>query len=159
MKIRCIYSQGPTLKNIFSPSKLSNNILPSNHGHFKCKGTRCKLCSIAIVTDNILFENGKIYYINNYFDCNSKFSIYVLKCFKCSKLYIGETSDVRARMALHKSNTNLEQNRHLYVNKHFHSCSNGKFYFCVMYQSDDNVLKRKTIEDHFINKFEPSLNK
>ena len=96
--------------------------------------------------------------IKNYFDCNSKFVIYTLICDNCDKKYIGECSEVRQRMNLHKSDIKLHQNRKLQVSKHIHNCADGKFKFCIIYQSDSNVLKRRTVEKHFIETYKPSLN-
>ena len=40
------------------------------------------------------------------------------------------------RVALHKSNINIPQNRILFVSKHIFECRNGNFHIMPLYQSD-----------------------
>ena len=157
VKIRYVYEQGLSLKNILCPSKYLNP-LKINNGFHPCGHPSCELCSMGISQNNISFENGKVFYIKGNFNCNSKFIIYVICCLHCDKKYIGECEALRARMNLHKSNTRVSDNRNLLVNKHIHQYSESKFKFAVLFQADENEIDRKCIENNFIFNYKPSLN-
>ena len=92
--------------------------------------------------------------------CDTLNCIYVLKCEGCSKLYIGETNNLRLRVNLHKSHANI--NCGLNVSRHFYNCNpdgGNKFLVMPFYKlSMDDANFRKRMETHFIKKLKPELN-
>lgn len=53
--------------------------------------------------------------------CNTLNSIYVLKCWECEKLYIGETNNFCLRINLHKDHAKNKND--LNVSKHIFKCT------------------------------------
>ena len=51
--------------------------------------------------------------INKNLSCKSKNIVYIIECYKCKKVYIGSTQTLNTRIALHKSNIKLPENRKL----------------------------------------------
>ena len=88
-----------------------------------------------------------------------------MRCEGCKKLYIGETSNFRSRVNLHKSH--IKNKGGLFVNKHISQCNDNiskdiKYVFKIMpffkvKQDDEKIRKEK--ESYFISKFKPELNK
>ena len=72
-------------------------------GMKKCDKARCQICNFVVETQN--FEhNGHTYWINYSFDCDSIGVIYLLKCARCFKVYVGSTiTTFRKRLNNHKS--------------------------------------------------------
>ena len=69
----------------------------------KCDKARCQICNFVVETQK--FEhNGHTYWINYSFDCDSIGVIYLLKCARCFKVYVGSTiTTFRKRFNNHKS--------------------------------------------------------
>ena len=157
MQLIWAYRQSLSLKNILCPS----NIIPFSNrtrGSKKCGKSGCQLCNIIMVKSNFCFENGESFEINGILDCDSKFVIYAISC-NCSKIYIGESVDLRLRMNLHKSHISNPDESRLYVSKHIRICKKGFKFIPIFSMKDDNLIERKIHESHFINKFKPSLNR
>ena len=72
-------------------------------GMKKCDKARCQICNFVVETQK--FEhNGHTYWINYSFDCDSIGVIYLLKCARCFKVYVGSTiTTFRKRFNNHKS--------------------------------------------------------
>ena len=73
---------------------------------FKCRG---KCCQVGLnVTETETFtgtSTNQTYKINNEFNCNESFLLYLLTCKICRKQYVGQTVDiVRSRWNNYKSN-------------------------------------------------------
>ena len=142
------------MQNILCKSTLNK---PPLEGVTKCLGPRCEICSIIITGEKICVGNDTIF-INSNMNCNSKNVIYLLIC-QCQKFYIGETADFRARVNLHHNQIQKDEYRKLFVSKHIFSCSRGKFSIAPICSSYENEAKRLTMENFFIKKFKPNLNK
>ena len=153
IKLQFTYKKSKTIKNILCPSKLSSN--PPLKGIIKCNGPKCEICDLVTPCDSITIE-GKIFKINSPLNCNSTSVIYVMFCI-CGKSYLGETSNFRQRVNLHKSQLSLERNRKIYALKHIFSCG-SKFSINPIYMCSENTLERETIETHFINMYKTLLN-
>ena len=108
----------------------------------KCKNKRCGTCNIIIEGIAYIVENTKTFITNRNFSCNSKYTVYIIKCTNCMKIYIGRTQILNKRVFLHKSNIKLPRNRKLYVPKHIHEFSKGVFKLIQIYLTDDNSLLR-----------------
>ena len=89
---------------------------------------------------------------------NAKFIIYAIKC-NCGRMYIGETTNLRTRMNLHKEQIKYTRYRKLFSSKHIFSCKE-KFNFIPIFScKDENQIARKNLEHKFIDKYHPSLNR
>ena len=68
----------------------------------KCDKARCQICNFVVETQK--FEhNGHTYWINYSFDCDSIGVIYLLKCARCFKVYVGSTITTFRKRLNHKS--------------------------------------------------------
>ena len=87
----------------------------------------------------------------------------MIKCTGCDKEYIGETSNLRARVMVHKQQTLDLRLRHVYVNHHIAHCAIGKpilFQIIPFFSINrDDKIFREEIEQHFLKKFRPKLNR
>ena len=126
----------------------------------KCNTNRCQLCEIIIEGPSFNFNNT-IFTVNDAMDCNTLNCCYLLECNGCNKLYIGETSNLRLRINLHRDH--CRKNAGLNVNKHMFQCASNcenPFKIKPFYKiyKDDQKFRRKQ-EYLFINKFKPELNR
>ena len=142
------------LKKILTSAKISEKRTP---GSKKCNKPRCTLCSKIIEGTSYEFNNSEQFIIQRELTCDSKNVIYVLKCNGCNLNYIGVTNDLRKRIANHKSNVKVENNRMLNVSIHIHECAN-KFQFMPIYQNH-NYDKLLTYELKFIQKYKTALDR
>ena len=77
-------------------------------GMFKCGKNRCKICDSVAVGDK--FKNnaeGRSFFINHRFDCDSEGVKYLISCNICGLQYVGSTiTSFRLRFNNHKSSLN-----------------------------------------------------
>ena len=130
-------------------------------GLFFCRG--CKYHKTGFLKQCLFFNFGKydefVWEYRRFFNCDSKNVIYVLKCRKCWKFYIGETGDLKIRTRKHKSDINHPKNSFCReLSEHLRSCSSSPHFmiFPILYVDDRN--KRKFIESRLIKQFRPPLN-
>ena len=94
--------------------------------------------------------------------CTVKCVVYALVCMGCGKQYIGQTTDLRARLTLHRQHINNEEYCHLPVSKHIRKCAlslNPSFKVFPFYKVlDGNQATLDVKETFFINKYKPCLN-
>ena len=80
-------------------------------------------------------------------NCQTEYVVYTLKCRKYGEFYVGKTTNMlKQRMTVHKEQTKDPNLRLLKVNKHFHSCSDGKFNIFPIYSvsnSNDSLFEKK----------------
>ena len=152
--------QAPNLKSLFTSAQLRNVV---SGGVFKCNDPRCQLCDIIITGNSIIFRPTDFKFsVNSNMTCNCKNCIYVIVCQACGMMYIGETNNLRLRTNLHRDHSN--KNIGLGVSRHIFSCSNNsnthKFRIMPFYKMlNDDHVKRRVMEEYFIKKFQPELNK
>ena len=130
----------------------------------KCQNKRCGTCPLLLETSTIKFKNtDEIFNIKTKMDCSIKDTIYLIKCAGCDKEYIGETSDLRSRVRVHKQQISDPRLRHLYVSHHIAHCSiNHPIPFTItpfFSVNRNDRIYREELEQHFINKFAPELNR
>ena len=58
-------------------------------------------------------------------------------------MYSESTQALNTRISLHRSNTEITENRKLNVSKYLHECSQGKFEFMPIYQINDYTRKKE----------------
>ena len=94
--------------------------------------------------------------------CDVKNVIYVIKCRGCGEEYIGETSDLRKRVAVNNQQIRDISTRMLPVSTHLDNCTGSKFpkYKIVPFfkMLTENSLVRKKGESYFIKAMKPKLN-
>ena len=150
--------QPPNLKGVLTQAKLEGG---ESGGVFKCNNSRCKLCNIIVVGSSLMFRPTNYNFkIKCSMTCNTLNCIYVIVCQGCTKMYIGETNNLRLRTNLHRDHAS--KNIGLDVSRHIYSCSldnSLKFKIMPFYkmQTDDTALRKK-MEGYFIEKFKPELN-
>ena len=149
--------QSKNLKRILSTSKFDSS--ETTVTVQKCKDKRCKTCPDIIESSEFTFKNGKIFKQKVGISCKSKNVIYSIICKNCGEFYIGETGlELKARMTLHRQQTNNPNLTILRANEHFRECSGGNFYIFPLYQVYGGSSLREEKEKLFINILNPSLN-
>ena len=151
--------QPNNLKSLLTSARL--RVPEKQYRVTKCGTSRCNLCDAIIEGSSFKFNNGKEFNISCDMDCNTLNCIYVLQCLSCRLTYIGETSNFRLRVNLHRNNA--EKNVGLNVSQHIYQCASKlkiKFKIMPFYKvvRDDTYL-RKSKEQHFIKIFQPELNR
>ena len=174
--------QGDTMKKVFKNSRvimgtrqpkslrrllirsrfsLVKKKIQKQSGLYNCRG--CKYHRQGFIKSCLGFTFGKnnefSWEYRRFFNCNSKNVIYVLKCRRCWKFYIGETSDMKVRTRKHKSDISHPKNSNCReLAEHLRSCSSSPHFliFPIMYVDDRN--KRRFIESRLIKQFQPPLN-
>ena len=152
--------QPPSLKRLLTRAKFNNN---KEFMVTKCKNKRCKLCDNLIESSKFIFKDNQCFKINDNMNCNTKNCIYVLICQGCNEYYIGQTNDLRLRANLHRND--IKRCTKLYVDRHIHQCAKSKkiqfkiMPFFKLKGTNDSQLDRENKEKHFIDKFNPSLNR
>ena len=151
--------QPSNLKTILTSARLK---LKANEFKVtKCNVKNCDICNYLIEGPTFLFKKIDFTFrVNKNMSCNTMNCIYVLQCNGCQDLYIGETSNFRLRVNLHKHH--VSKNCGLNVSRHIHDCARNKdtkFKIMPFYKvtGDDSKI-RKEKEKYFITKFQPSLN-
>ena len=163
MKNRKIISckkQPPNLKRILTKSSYcEKEKIPLVE---KCGKPRCSICDIIITGDKYKFNNNKTIEIKVSMNCTVLNCIYVIKCENCNFSYIGETCNLRSRIALHKSQIKNDEYCILKVSNHLRNCNkNSKNCFKIMpiFKLFNNCsVQRKIKEDQLIKLFQPELN-
>ena len=130
----------------------------------KCNNPRCGTCPLLIEASEIKLKSCTApFQIRSEMDCTATDLIYLIKCSGCDKEYIGETSNLRARVRVHKQQTLDPRLRNLYVNHHIAHCSIGRptlfkiTPFFLVNRNDRTY--RQEVEQYFIRKFKPELNR
>ena len=158
--------QPKALRSFLISSKFSSRPPPRKKtcGLFRCNKT-CVYHSNGFVKPckSVRFGRNKEFHwkFTRFFNCESENVIYVLKCAKCWKFYIGETKHLKKRISKHKSDVkNLQNTNCVKLALHLRSCSKLRapfFHIYPMYYVDDQQ-RRRFIEKRFIMNFNPPLN-
>ena len=164
--IKKLLNQGKLIKSQRQPRNLKRILTVAkfgtqeHQGVRKCEKPRCGICPILIEGNSYTFPNtGETFEIKRNLNCQSKNVVYLLECNKCNDTYIGCTSlNLNMRINTHRSQITNERYRFLNVSKHIHECSNDDFRVMPIYQADDDK-KLLAKENHFIEKFQPRLNR
>ena len=125
--------QPPSIKLNLSKAKfISNSANLPNYGDrtlkiTKCNNKACGTCPLIFECNEIKFKDShKPFIIKSKIDCTATEIVYMIKCTGCGKEYIVETSNLRARVGVHKQQSLDPRLRHLYVNHHIAHCVIGK---------------------------------
>ena len=152
--------QPNNLKKSLTRAKFSSS---TNQASVKrCSDLRCGACKV-IRTGSEINIRGSTFRVQSSMNCSSKNVIYMIFCNGCDKFYIGQTTNLRARVRVHKSQIKNPAYRFLPVSKHISECGKGKFEVYPLYQvhaksNDDINSLLTTKENYFIKKFKPALN-
>lgn len=127
----------------------------------KCGKARCQLCTCIKTGKHFTFENGSSFTVKNTMTCDATNVIYVLFCAGCNASYIGETTNYRRRINLHREQIANEEHRVLKVSRHIATCARNlqqRFSTLPFYKVFGDTQELIMKETFFINKFKPSLN-
>jgi predicted GIY-YIG superfamily endonuclease len=124
----------------------------------RCGDKKCHLCEQIIEDDKFYFDTVKQKFTIKYnMSCSTKYCIYVLICKQCKQIYIGETSNLRLRMNLHKQHIGEEKS--FKGSQHMAHCGGGTFLFMpILKMHNDDATQRKEKELKLIRKYRPQLN-
>ena len=156
--------QPKNLGRMLQKPNLAPVILP--RGCFKCEKSNCGVCPYLLVTDTVNFyTDGRVtnFKLFRHFDCNSTQVIYKITCKQCSLFYIGQTCNLRHRVASHKFNIKHLPDSASKMHRHIKSCSSNNFEFPFTivpfyFVKQGTMIARLTIEEYFRRKFNPLLN-
>ena len=95
------------LKDELVRSKVGNR-QSNKGGMINCSKTRCQICNFVEEGKSFTDSLGNRKYVINYeFDCDSNGVVYLIKCKRCGKQYIGSTINTfRTHFNNHKSSLN-----------------------------------------------------
>ena len=159
--------QPKSLRQLLIRSKFSLNNFKTREkvaqpGLFNCRG--CKYHRLGFIKRCQRFSFGKrnqfVWEYRRRFNCSSTNVIYILKCRRCWKFYIGETKDLKKRTRKHKSDVFHPKNSYCRVlSEHLRRCSFASPHFQIfpiMYVKEQS--KRRFIEKRLIAQYNPPLN-
>ena len=91
--------------------------------------------------------------------CITRNLVYALFCKNCGHSYVGETTNLRSRMAAHRTNSKHLDDTSQEVSIHLHACGKG-FHVVPLYKIGvENKIARLVKEDNLIKFLKPDLNK
>ena len=109
-KVTLALKQPPNILRLLTSasftSKNEKNVLPN--GLYKCNDVRCLLCKFYIQECNFFRTSNNVEWeIREHITCNSKCTLYFLKCRICNlaTTYTGKTNTFRLRMNNHISDS------------------------------------------------------
>ena len=126
------HRQPNNIKKILTRAKFDNS---ENHTVRKCLKERCQICSIILEGTTFTFKTVFKFKLNENVSCDTLNCAYVILCNGCEKEYIGETSNLRFRINLHKNH--IYKDMGLNVSRHIHECAankSPKFYVKPFYK-------------------------
>jgi len=129
----------------------------------KCNKPRCGTCVYIRQGNNITFNNtNSVFNVKFNMSCESKYVIYALTCANCNLMYIGQTSDLRSRLTVHRQQINNENHCFLPVSRHIRQCASHLYppftVFPFYKVQDGNQALMDVKEILFIKKYKPMLN-
>lgn len=134
---------------------------PKQPGLRTCTG--CKYHRLGFIKPCRFFsfgEGGKYTWLyRRQFTCTSRDVIYVLKCRRCWKFYIGETCNFKKRVGKHKSDVQHPKNSHCRILvDHLRTCSSFPHFiiFPILYVREQSL--RRFQESRLIQQYNPPLN-
>lgn len=149
--------QSKNLKRILSSSKFDS--IETTVSVQKCSDKRCKTCPDIVNSCEFTFKNGKHFKLKQNISCKTKNVIYSIICKNCDEFYVGETRmELKARMTLHRQQTNNPELTILRANEHFRQCSGGHFRIFPLYKVYGGDSLRGEKEKLLINLLKPGLN-
>ena len=94
---RITWRNAKSLKEHLVHSKLDRRGREENPGNFGCGAPLCEICPESgnlLVGTNTFHSSvsDKVYRMNNRFNCNSKYVVYLITCKTCGKQYVGSTT-------------------------------------------------------------------
>ena len=106
---RVTWRNAKSLKQHLVYSKLNRRSREVNPGNFVCGSSLCEICPVEgylLISDSFTSTaTGKVYRMNNRFNCNSQGVVYLITCRTCKKQYVGSTTTkFRQRCNNYKSN-------------------------------------------------------
>ena len=151
--------QAPNLKKLLTKAKFSEMEEPQKKVT-KCLRPNCGVCVHLIEGHQYTFRCGKTFIVKSDISCLAQNIIYSLICRGCSKEYIGQSSNLRKRMTVHRQQISHEEVRLLKVSKHIDECSTlePKFLVFPLMKTDSNATIRREKEEMLIKMLKPELN-
>ena len=119
------------VNRVFTLTNLRNDW---SFGFFRCDGPRCRACSSAspasVFSSPLL---SRVFPILSRLTCATTHCIYVIFCFNCSMLYVGQTSNAaHVRISEHLRDISHDPSASL-VSAHFNSnCPPSAFRWCIV---------------------------
>ena len=129
----------------------------------KCGRSNCGTCEHIQEKSTFEFKNNMKFTVKYNMDCSCKSVIYVMTCNGCNEFYIGQTSDFRKRVTVHKQQIRQAEYQQIPLSGHIRNCAKNKspmFYiFPLYYFFHKSTESERTIkEKRFIEIFNPKLN-
>ena len=149
--------QAPNLKKLLTRAKFSSD---DKKRVKKCGDPRCGTCEYIEEGENKTLKNGKEIKPNASMHCKSENLIYCATCPTCGEHYIGQTKRLIDRVRVHKQQIRDPTVRNTPCSEHFANCGRGKFKIFPFFKMwEENEISRTVKEEHFINLFNPKLNR
>ena len=155
--------QSKNLKKILTRAKFDETVSNDTPSVIKCGKSNCGTCPYLQEKDIFTFKNGMTFTIRSNITCSSKEVIYVITCNGCNENYIGQTTDLRKRVTVHRQQIRHTKYTMIPLSEHIRTCAKYKnpiFFICPIYRflKDSTENERIIKEKRFINIFKPKLN-
>ena len=125
------YRQPPNLEKLLTRANFTYSenvqstrpITQNNINITKCNVKNFGKCPLIVATNEILLHNKTFpFKVKSNTDCNATNIIYLINCNGCHKEYIGQASNLRAMVRIHKQQIFNPNLRTHYVSKHIAHC-------------------------------------
>lgn len=155
--------QSKNLKKLLTKARFEEETIPITPTVKKCGRSNCGTCEHLQEKSTFEFKNNKTFTVKCNMDCSNKSVIYVMTCNGCNEFYIGQTSDFRKRVTVHKQQIRQPEYQQIPLSGHIRNCAKDKspmFFIFPMYNffHKTTETERTIKERHFIEIFNPKLN-
>ena len=164
-RIKIINSQRqpPNLKRILTRARFLLDEHIQTNKVTKCNQSLCGTCKDIKEGNSIILKtSGFTFNIKQPMSCTVGNVIYCITCQGCREQYIGETSNLKACVRLHKNHISSPIYRTMGVSEHIASCARNKdpmFTIMPFYKvKTEDIIFREKKQDYFIGKYKPKLN-
>ena len=150
--------QAPSLEKLLCNSHFSSQ--ENKHKASNC-GKHCFCCDYIREGESYKFLNFEKEFLLKYtFTCESTNLIYVVICDGCKEEYIGQTGgQLKDRLRIYRQHIRQPEYQQIKVEGHLRNCGKGYFKIFPFFKvKEKNKLLRESYENHFIQRFKPSLN-
>ena len=144
--VQAVRQPNNILRQLTSAKFDSRKTIPKPHGTFKCKNSKCKICTLYLQEcTTVTGQNGFEWTTQSHITCHSQMVLYYLICLGCGLSYVGKTNCLRERTNNHISesksgNTSDRFDQHVFDCKTDHEEPLFKLYGLMEVDNYDKLL-------------------
>ena len=149
MDIQIVYRKARNLKQLLVKGKITST--PHMLGYSTNCNKPCVTCPRMNTSNTITSRNNVSYKIQGKFNCQSRYTVYVMECTLCKKQYVGETTQtINSRFRLHESF--IKNKRENNIAEHFNLDDHtNTSYTITIVGAEEDKNKRLRLEEAWIH--------